>query len=691
MRQKIQNIYFNQENIVVQYDNHITFSVIMLVILVFSYVQISAQDGNQSKINNKSITDKINSTAVTGDVINFKDESNNLLIKITDEGNAGSIELPNVGIILSGNKLYNNGGNLFWGNSAIGSGGAADINSLSDGKFDGSSLFLGNGAGDNDAGNNFNTGIGERVLFLNLTGNRNTAIGYRSLYSNTIGSNNTVSGNRALYSNTSGFNNTTIGYRAMYFNETGDSNTANGYQALYSNVAGNNGVAIGFESQKFSFNSTSSFENTNTSVGFQSLRGSTNPSVNLGINNSSFGYQTLLSNSYGSNNTAIGFKVLFYNTGGDKNTANGFQSLYSNTFGSNNTANGYEVLYFNTTGNENTATGLQALYANTTGSKNTANGFNALFSNTTGENNTADGYGALQLNTTGGSNTAIGKWALFGNSTGSSNTAGGISSLGNNQTGWGNTAFGTFSLINNTIGVLNTAIGQNALFSNIVGNRNVSIGSSSNFYNGGSFNTIVGFEAGKGTASHSKDGCVFIGYQAGFNETNDNRLYIENSNADSALIWGNFNNRRVVINGNGDDGNTTFTFYVNGKSGGSTPWNNLSDVRLKKNVTTITNALGKVKKIRGVNYEWKDTEKYDEGPQIGFIAQEVNKIIPEVVDDSGEFYSMQYAPITALLVEAIKDQQKIIENLKTQNSELETRLSKIENYLKGESLVNIDN
>ncbi|MCB9248226.1 MAG: hypothetical protein H6613_06630 [Ignavibacteriales bacterium] len=56
---------------------------------------------------------------------------------------------------------------------------------------------------------------------------------------------------------------------------------------------------------------------------------------------------------------------------------------------------------------------------------------------------------------------------------------------------------------------------------------------------------------------------------------------------------------------------------------------------------------------------------------MGFIAQEADKVIPEVVDDSGEYFTMQYAPITALLVEAVKEQNK---EFRTMNAELLKRL-----------------
>ncbi len=176
-----------------------------------------------------------------------------------------------------------------------------------------------------------------------------------------------------------------------------------------------------------------------------------------------------------------------------------------------------------------------------------------------------------------------------------------------------------------------------------------------------------------------------MGYRAGYNETGSNRLYINNDSSSSPLIWGNFNTDRVVINGNGTNGHQNNEFFVNGDAGGNTAWNTYSDERLKKNISTITNALEKVEKLRGINYEWRDDKKYANGLQIGFIAQEVKDVIPEVIDDSGEFYTMQYAPITALLVEAVKEQNV---EFRSQNDELRDRISKLEE--KNQELVKLN-
>jgi len=82
-----------------------------------------------------------------------------------------------------------------------------------------------------------------------------------------------------------------------------------------------------------------------------------------------------------------------------------------------------------------------------------------------------------------------------------------------------------------------------------------------------------------------------------------------------------------------------------------------SDERLKSDIETIDNALDKVMNMRGVSY----TKQAEKG--IGVIAQEIEKVLPEVVTD-GEYKSVAYGNIVGVLIEAIKEQQKQIDKLK---------------------------
>jgi len=86
-----------------------------------------------------------------------------------------------------------------------------------------------------------------------------------------------------------------------------------------------------------------------------------------------------------------------------------------------------------------------------------------------------------------------------------------------------------------------------------------------------------------------------------------------------------------------------------------------SDETLKTNINPLDNALDTVKSLRGVSYDWKDDGKSD----IGFIAQEVNQVIPEVVranSGADDHYGLDYARLTAVLVEAVKELAAKVEN-----------------------------
>lgn len=94
-----------------------------------------------------------------------------------------------------------------------------------------------------------------------------------------------------------------------------------------------------------------------------------------------------------------------------------------------------------------------------------------------------------------------------------------------------------------------------------------------------------------------------------------------------------------------------------------------SDSRWKKNVQLIPNAVEKIQQLRGITYDWNDDYPYlnNEKKQVGVIAQEVEAVLPEVVHTNEEGYkSVEYRKMTALLIEAIKEQQTQIDALKTE-------------------------
>lgn len=104
---------------------------------------------------------------------------------------------------------------------------------------------------------------------------------------------------------------------------------------------------------------------------------------------------------------------------------------------------------------------------------------------------------------------------------------------------------------------------------------------------------------------------------------------------------------------------------------GAITGNNLacpSDARFKRGIRTLPDALDKVERLRGVNYEWKTDEFADHGfpagEQIGLVAQEVKEIVPQaVVAQKDGYLAVDYARLVPLLIEAIKEQQRRIESL----------------------------
>ncbi len=133
---------------------------------------------------------------------------------------------------------------------------------------------------------------------------------------------------------------------------------------------------------------------------------------------------------------------------------------------------------------------------------------------------------------------------------------------------------------------------------------------------------------------------------------------------DGAIIQGDVGigtsspaNRLTVSNGT-----TTGNYTTSG-------WTHSSDARLKTNIRPITNALSIVEKLQGVRFQWKNSS--DQSDQIGFIAQQVEPYLPEVVStDSKGMKSMAYANLSALHNEAIKELDDKLKQIEGSTSSL---------------------
>ena len=93
----------------------------------------------------------------------------------------------------------------------------------------------------------------------------------------------------------------------------------------------------------------------------------------------------------------------------------------------------------------------------------------------------------------------------------------------------------------------------------------------------------------------------------------------------------------------------------------ATNFNTTSDARFKTDIVTIEDAVGLVEQLRGVSFNWVDTG----APTIGLIAQEVEDVLPELVTtDEDGYKSVAYSNMVGVLIEAIKDQQAQIDELR---------------------------
>ena len=132
----------------------------------------------------------------------------------------------------------------------------------------------------------------------------------------------------------------------------------------------------------------------------------------------------------------------------------------------------------------------------------------------------------------------------------------------------------------------------------------------------------------------------------------------------------------------------SFKLHVNGSVAGVGPYQDVSDLRYKQSIQPISNALDRVLRLRGVSYTWRQDEfpqmNFAKGRKVGFIAQEVERVLPEAVaKDNRGYYTVAYSSVTPLLVEAIKEQQQTVEKLKQENANLRERLLALEKFLRG--------
>jgi hypothetical protein len=126
-----------------------------------------------------------------------------------------------------------------------------------------------------------------------------------------------------------------------------------------------------------------------------------------------------------------------------------------------------------------------------------------------------------------------------------------------------------------------------------------------------------------------------------------------------------------LIDTSNTDIGTVIRSNINGVrlANSGTSWSSYSDSRLKTVTGEIPNALDKIDAMRGVLFSWNNDE--DNTQRCGVIAQEVQAVLPEVVDDDTDYLQVRYSELVPLLIQGIKEQKATIETLEARITALE--------------------
>ena len=268
-------------------------------------------------------------------------------------------------------------------------------------------------------------------------------------------------------------------------------------------------------------------------------------------------------------------------------------------------------------------------------------------------NNTFEGKNALitlQNNknniNVGGENTAVGIRALAADLSGKKNTAIGAFTLDANSSGQGNTATGDLALTNNVRGDFNTAVGTGALASNDSGDKNIALGNDAGRSIKGNNNIDIG---NSGFADES--GTIRIG------DKDQTRTFIAGIHGKMVAGSG------VFVSSNGQLGTVP------------------SSQRFKDEIKPMDKASEAILVLKPVTFRYKHEIDPENIPQFGLVAEEVEKVNPDLVvrDKEGKPYTVRYEAVNAMLLnEFLKEHRKVEQLTKDFQSKLAEQQKQIE-------------
>lgn len=326
------------------------------------------------------------------------------------------------------------------------------------------------------------------------------------------------------------------------------------------------------------------------------------------------------------------------------------------------------------------------------------------YSSAFGESTTASGYAS---NAMGSSTTASGYYSIaMGAFNIASNTASNAMGFNTSASGRSSTAMGEGTIASScyatALGSYNVGGGNPTFWIDTDPLFEIGNGSSKT-YPSNAMTVLKNGYVGIGTASpaaglHLKangwpGSFIYLdantGEDAGlrFNEGSTAKWHIYNSSAGGGLRISNSAAQTAIFvnqtNSNVGIGTTipSYTLQVGNPGDGTqaraNAWNLLSDARLKRDFTKLMNPLEIVKKINGYYFYW-DTG-IDKTRQVGFSAQEILNVLPEVVSRGEDGYlSIEYGKMTPLLIEAVKELKAENDRLKIEIQQINTRLENLE-------------
>jgi hypothetical protein len=601
----------------------------------------------------------------------------------------------------------------FAGNRVLGISGGAT-------KYLRSNLFVGVDTGTDttpavgDVFGNYNSFAGTGAGRKNTTGSENSFFGAYAGYNNLTGQGNSYFGDFTGNSTTSGINNSFFGSGAGYSNTIGGSNAFFGQQSGNSNVGGND----------------NSFFGTRAGLANQS-----------GTSNSFFGRSAGQLNTTGSSSSMFGAGAGFNTTGGFNNFF-GAGAAQSNVAGDNNSFFGYITGFKNTTGTQNTFLGNISGYNNITGNHNVMLGYGSDFRDipgTTGGTTSGDGNLFLGYQAGGAAtrrnSTAIGTNAyvacddctVVGDSTvssykvgvgtnnpsanlhiSSSSTAGTslvvdnstASSSGITLSRYGSAGAGPYFSSGASVDSANTSslyvpslfvlrAGGGLMFSGSGTTQHMNITTSGHVYPGfdgaqdlGSpslkwRNVYVGGSLTVGTSSPSAQLTVDAGGESVYaHSTNGYGLHARSETTDAAYFEGSTHFTRWITLDELRTGGIGTGLCLNSSNQIS---NCSSSLRYKTNVESFRGGLNIVNRLRPITFNWKEGGAHD----LGFAAEEVADVEPLLAfrNKTGEIEGVKYGQLSAVFVNAFKEQQTQIQKQQDQLEQLRAEIELLKQYV----------